>query len=329
MYISSAHASAVMDDPAGIVWIVGAETHNSAAGMDNSVFRFDVADGLFKRQYTKDAWPGEYRVGADGILWANAAKTRPWAMHTFRRTRFIPATEEVEIVYNADEHAYWSTSIQEGAITQAANVSPIWYYNVRTGAWRADASGSRSAFVKLDYAHPVAYAPGYGWYCIGDTFMYRLNESGALTSTNLSGLINGGYHSAMYVRSGELVKVGGHTINTGSLYSRTPLDNPTASTRYLISSFAALSGHSMENTASVMMPDGRILIFPTRTADNLCRPMVIDVAANTVTATGDSIPVTSSSSLSFRAVWSTTHNCAIWITGRVASTVRAYAYRLP
>ena len=329
LYNSSAHASAVMDEAAGIVWIVGAETHNSTTGMDNSVYRFDIADGLFKRQYTKDTWPGEYRVGSDGILYANAAKTRPWAMHTFRRTRFIPATEEIEVIYNPDEHAYWNTAIQEGATTQANNVSAFWYYNVRTGTWRNDASGSRSTFAKQEYANGTVYVPGYGWYTIGDTWMRRLDESGAYTSTNLAGLINGNYHNALYLRSGELVKVGGHLATTGNLYSRTPLDNPTASTKYPLADYAALSGHSMENTATVQMPDGRILLFPTRTADNLCRPMVLDVGANTVTATGDSIAVTSTNSLSFRVVWSETHNCAIWVTGRVAGIVRAYAYRMP
>ena len=331
MYISSAHAGAVMDDAAGILWIFGAETHNSASGMDNSVFRFDIADGLFKRQYAKNAWPGEYRVGADGILYADSAKTRPWAMHTFRRMRFIPATEEIEVIYNPDDHAYWSTSIVEGATTQVNNVSAFWYYNVRTGLWRTDATGGRSSFAKQESANGTVYAPGYGWYTIGDTWMRRLDEAGNYTSTNLSGLINGNYHNALYVRSNELVKVGGHLATTGNLYSRTPLDAPASSTKYALAGYPALSGHSMENTASVQMPDGRFLIFPTRIADNAMRPMVLDIDANTVTPTGDSITISAANinSLSFRIGWSTAHNCAIWITGKVGGIVRAYAYRLP
>ena len=326
MYVSSAHASAVMDDAAGIVWIVGAETHNSAAGMDNAVFRFDVADGLFKRQYTKSPWPGEYRVDAAGILWADAAKTKPWAMHTFRRTRFIPATEEIEILYNPEDHAYWSGAIQEGAITAVNNVSAFWYYNVRTGAWRHDPAGQRSQMSRAAFAAGTCFVPGFGWYAIDGTFLHRLTEAGVYSTTPVSGLINGKIHSALYLRDGELIKVGGEGT-TGTLYSRTPLGNPAASTKYDISAYAALAGHEMSNTASVQMPDGRFLIFPARTSDNQMRPMILDVGANTVTHTGHSLTITNLTSLSFRAVWSVAHSCAIWITGKEDGTVRALAYR--
>lgn len=329
MYISSAHAGAVMDNAADIMWIFGAETHNSTSGMDNSVFRFDIADGLFKRQYTKSAWPGEYRVGADGILYADSAKTRPWAMHTFRRMRFIPATEEIEVLYDPHEHAYWDTPIVEGATTQIGNISAFWYYNVRTGLWRNDPSGQRSQMSRAAFAHGTTFVPGFGWYAIDGSFMHRLTESGVYSTTPVAGLINGNIHSALYHKDGELIKIGGDQATAGNLYSRTPISNPSSSTKFSIASFPALSGHSMENTASVQMSDGRFLIFPTRTSDMLCRPMILDVSANTVVATGDSIAVTSSSSLSFRIVWSTTYNCAIWVTGRVAGIVRAYAYRLP
>ena len=326
LYVSSAHASAVMDDAAGIVWIVGAETHNSASGMDNSVFRFDLADGLFKRQYAKSAWPGEYRVDAAGILWADAAKTRPWAMHTFRRTRYIPAAEEVEILYNPEDHAYWSGAIQEGAISAVDNVSAFWYYNVRTGAWRNDPAGQRSQMARAAFAAGTCFVPGFGWYAIDGTFLHRLTEAGVYSTTPVSGLINGKIHSALYHWDGELIKVGGEGT-TGTLYSRTPLGNPAASTKYDISAYAALAGHEMSNTASVQMPDGRYLIFPARTADNQMRPMVLDVGANTVTPTGHSLTITTLTNLSFRAVWSVAHNCVIWITGKEDGTVRAYAYR--
>jgi hypothetical protein len=243
--------------------------------------------------------------------------------------RFIPATEEIEVLYDPNEHAYWSTSIQEGATTQVNNLSAFWYYNVRTGQWRADANGQRSSMARSAFACGTCFVPGFGWYAIDGTFMHRLSEAGVYSTTNVSGLVNGNIHSALYHKSGELIKIGGDQATAGSLYSRTPISNPSASSRFTIASFAELTGHSMENTASVQMADGRFLIFPTRTADNLCRPMILDVDANTVTATGHSIAVTSSSSLSFRIVWNTTYNCAIWVTGKVAGVVRAYAYRLP
>jgi hypothetical protein len=176
------------------------------------------------------------------------------------------------------------------------------------------------------FAHGPCFVPGFGWYAIDGAFLYRLTEAGAYSTTPVSGLVNGKIHSALYHWDGELIKVGGEGT-TGTLYSRTPIGNPAASTRYDISTFAALAGHEMSNTASVQMPDGRYLIFPARTSDNLMRPMILDVGANTVTPTGHSLAITNLTSLSFRIAWSTAHNCAIWITGKEDGTVRAYAYR--
>lgn len=328
LYVSSAHASAAMDDAAGIVWIFGAETHNLASGMDNSVFRFDITDGLFKRQYAKSPWTGEYRIDAAGILWADAAKTKPWAMHTYRRMRYIPAQEELEVLYDAYEHAGIFTHVQEGAIAAVDNVSTFWYYSVRDGTWRHDPTGQRSQMARAAFSHGTTFVPGWGWYAIDGTFVHRLTEAGAYSTQNVSGLINGKIHSALYHQDGELIKIGGEGT-TGALYSRTPVANPAASTKYDISAYAALSGHEMSNTASVQMPDGRYLIFPTRTADNQMRPMVLDVTANTVTPTGHALTIVNLTSLSFRAVWSVAHNCVIWITGKEDNTVRAYAYRMP
>jgi hypothetical protein len=294
--------------------------------MDNSVSRFDISDGLFKRQYTKSPWTGEYRIDAAGILWADAAKTRPWAMHTYKRMRFIPATEELEVLYDAYEHAGIFSHVQEGAITAVNNVSAFWYYNVRTGAWRHDPAGQRSQMSRAAFAAGTCFVPGFGWCAIDGTFLHRLTEAGVYSTTPVSGLINGKIHSALYLRDGELIKVGGDGT-TGTLYSRTPIGNPSASTKYDISSFAALSGHEMSNTASVQMPDGRFLIFPARTSDNQMRPMILDVGANTVTPTGHSLTITTLTNLSFRAVWSVAHSCAIWITGKEDGTVRALAYR--
>jgi hypothetical protein len=178
------------------------------------------------------------------------------------------------------------------------------------------------------FAAGTCFVAGFGWYAIDGTFLHRLTEAGVYSTTNVAGLINGKIHSALYHWDGELIKVGGEGT-TGTLYSRTPLGNPAASTKYDISAYAALAGHEMSNTASVQMPDGRYLIFPTRTADNQMRPMVLDVGANTVTPTGHSLTIANLTSLSFRAVWSVAHNCVIWITGKEDSTVRAYAYRMP
>ena len=336
LYNSSAHSGAVMDNAAGIVWIFGAETHagsNGQTGMDNSVFRFDIADGLFKRQYPRDTWRGDYRIGADGILYANAAKTRPWAMHTYRRMRYIPATEEIEVIYDAFEHSYWSIAplpIQEGAIAPVDNVSAFWYFNVRSGTWRADPAGQRSQMSRAAFAHGTCFVPGFGWYALDGSFLYRLTEAGVYSTTPVAGLVNGKIHSALYHWDGELIKIGGEPAS-GTLYSRTPLGNPALSSKFDVSAYAALAGHSMENTASVQMPDGRYLLFPTRTADNQLRPMVLDVGANTVTPTGHALTVDAGriTSLSFRAVWSVAHNCVLWITGKEDGTVRAYAYRMP
>ena len=153
-----------------------------------------------------------------------------------------------------------------------------------------------------------------------------MSDAGVYSGTNLFNLININYHSAIYTVGSNLIKVGGNVASGGWLYSKTPISNPTGSTRYAQADYAELSGHSMANVASVLMPDNRILIFPVRTSDMQCRPMILDTSANTLTSTGHSITVTSSTIYDFRIGWSTTYNCAIWITDRMSGT-RAYAYR--
>lgn len=323
-YRSHAHGAGVWDNARETMWFFGANTHNIEADMDNAVYGWRASDGLFIKHYDADPSSGYY-MDAAGVYWASASKQRPWGMHTFRRMRYIPSTNEIEVVYDANEHAYVAPIAEVPGQTSAGRVPPFWYYNVLTGVWRNATFGQSASFVGEYFSYPVGYDATYGWFTTDGSFWKGLSNAGVLTSTSVSGKANSQYHSYMHVHNGVAYQVGGNASTY--LYSKHPLNNIAGSVRYTSASYPALTGKVIDNMPSVKMPDGRILIFPTNTGGTILHAMILDPVANTVTDTGFTVDgVDGSTTYDFSADWSAANNCAILLLHRF-SPDRIYAFR--
>ena len=316
----SAHAGSVWDDARQTMWIFGAETHKTQ--MDNAVYGWRASDGLFVKHYDADPSSG-YRMDAAGIYWSSAEKIRPWAMHTYRRMRMVPGTDEFEVMYDPYEHASFTPPVFENPAHKVANRAPaIWYYNVVTGKWRHTTFGSSVKMVRASYTYPGGYDPVHGWFTGDGSTWKRLSPAGVYSTASVSGKSNGQYHSYMFVRDGIAYRVGGNANTT--LYSRHPLSSITLSKKFLVSEFPQLAGFTIANMASAMMGDGRIVIFPTKGSE--MHPMVLDPVANTLTPTGHFLAGMEKPTLyELAAEWSPSLNAVILMSRRAGS--RLYAYR--
>lgn len=303
------------------MWIFGAETHKTA--MDNAVYGWRASDGLFVKHYDADPSSG-YLMDAAGIYWSSAEKVRPWAMHTYRRMRMVPGTDEFEVVYDPYEHASFTPPVFENPAHTVANRAPaFWYYNVVTGKWRHQTFGSSSKMVRASYIFPVGFDPVHGWFTGDGSTWRRLSLNGTFSTASVSGKSNPQYHSYMFVRNGVAYSVGGNANTT--LYSSHPLSNITLSKKFAVASYPQLAGYSVINMASVMMPDGRIVIFPTKVSET--HAMILDPVANTVTQTGHFFTgMDKPGSYELAAEWSSAHNAVILVSRRF-SVSRVYAYR--
>lgn len=316
----SSHAGSVWDEARQTMWIFGAETHKTK--MDNAVYGWRASDGLFVKHYDADPSSG-YRMDASGIYWSSAAKIRPWAMHTYRRMRMVPGTDEFEVVYDPYEHASFTPTVFENPAHTVANRAPaIWYYNVVTGKWRHRTFGSSVKLVRASYTFPVGYDPVHGWFTGDGSTWKRLSTSGVYSTVGVSGKSNGQYHSYMFVKDGIAYRVGGNANTT--LYSRHPLAAISTSKKFYVANYPQLAGFTIANMASAMMGDGRIVIFPTKGSE--MHPMILDPVANTLTATGHFMPGMEKPTLyELAAEWSPSLDAVILMSRRAGS--RLYAYR--
>jgi hypothetical protein len=310
------------------MWIFGAETHATESGMDNAMYRWDSSDGLFKRMYAKSAWPGEYRVGSDGILYADAAYTKPWAMHTYPRIRFVEATKEIEVAYNPHSHAYWTTSLQDGATDQAGSTPPLWYYSTVTGTWRhSAATADIASYVNGDNICGSCHVDGVGLLTLGDTYARKLSDTGVYSSQNVYNNVNTAYHNHLFYlpTAGLVVKFGG---NSGTFVASVhDASNLASSALRYPGDYAALSGYTLANNNAVLMPDERIMFLATG-VDSRNYAFIFDPVANTVTATGESFGPQANANYDFKSAWSVEHDCAIFLTHRMGAAAEIYAYRI-
>lgn len=322
VYRKSAHAGTAWDEARQTMWIFGAETH--VTNMDNAVYGWRASDGKFVKHYDADPVSG-YRMDANGVYWSSAAKNRPWAMHTYRRMRMVPGTDEFEVMYDADDHAMMDPpTFENPAQTDADRVPPVWYYNVVTGAWRAKTFAESAKMVSsMYYPYPLAYDEQYGWLSGNGSTWESLSPDGAYRTVSVSGKSNGQQHSYMFVKNKVAYRVGGAGETT--LYSRHPLANIAGSTKHLKSEFPALAGFDIKDMASAMMPDGRIVIFPVQSG--AMHAMILDPEAKTVTATGHVLTGLDKPGLyDLAAEWSTAHGAVILLSRRFTGS-NVYGYR--
>lgn len=316
----SPHAGSVWDNARQTMWVFGSETH--ATDMDNAVYGWRASDGQFVKQYDADPATG-YRMDPQGVYWSSAAKNRPWAMHTFRRLRWVEASNEIEVMYDPNEHSGITPIFENPAQTINNRVTPIWYYNVVNNTWRNQVFGDAAKFPSAAYVFPSAYDPTYGWFTDDGAWWYRLTPAGVYSTTSVFGKANYQYQSYLHLSNGVAYKVGGH--DNPILYSRHPLANLDASAKFDSAAYPALAGFATANMASVLMPNGKIIIFPSKGAET--HAMILDPVANTVTATGHSFGGMDQPGVyDLAAEWSPAHNAAILLSRRFANN-RVYAYR--
>lgn len=321
-YRPSIHGSAVWDNTRQTLWIFGSETHTT--DMDNAVYGWRASDGLFIKHY--DADPStDYRMDPNGVYWASSAKKRPWAMHTYRRMRYVDGTDEFEVLYDPLEHAYITPIFENPAHTVADRVPPIWYYNVVKGTWRHVNFGSSASMVKAAYTYPIGYDASYGWFASNGSTWFRLSPEGVYSTQSVSGKANSQYHAGMLSHNGVAYHVGGN--DEIYLYARHPLSNIAGSTRFTKSSYPALAAMSIKNMASVLMANGHILVFPTSSAGTVMHAMKLDPENNILTDTGFTISgLDGTTNYEMMCDWSDVHNCAILLLHRF-SPDRIYAFR--
>lgn len=317
---ASSHAGSVWDGANGVLWSFGAESHGF--NMHNAVFGWRASDGKFLQMYHETP-KATYRMASDGTYWADEEHTKPWAMHTYRRLRFRADTSEIEVMYDPEVHAGVAPIFEQAGQTTGLRVARIWLYNVKTGTWRHESFGQTAAFVGINAAFPVGYSPGYGWFTQNGAQWYRLTEAGVMSTSSVYNKSSAQYHSYMHVRDGVAYQVGGNASTL--LYARHPLDNLANSTKYASSLYPALAGVTTNNCPSVMMPDGRILVFGTNAA-GAYQAFILDPISNTVTDTGHVGPTLAVGNYDLAAEWSPEYRCAI-ILSRRFNPNRIYAYR--
>lgn len=316
----SPHAGSAWDNTRRTLWVFGAETHGT--DMDNAVYGWRASDGLFIKQYEADDKAG-YRMDGDGVYWSSAAHTRPWAMHTFRRLRWVAESNEIEVMYDPDEHAYVTPIFEVAGQTTANRAPAVWYYNVVTGAWRAAKFGQSTKFPAAASIFPMLKHPTYGWFADNGATWYRMTPEGVFSTASVFGKANYQYQSYMHLVGDIAYKVGGH--DKVILYAKHPINNLDASVKYLTSEYPALNGYDTTNMASVLMPNGKIILFPAKGTET--HAFILDPVANTVTATGHfftgmDVPA----NYDLAAEWSPAHNAAVLLSRRFA-TNRVYGYR--
>lgn len=330
-YSPQGHAGSVWDEARQIMWIYGGDTHGSTTGMNNGVYRWDVSDGLFKRQRAPDPFPGEYLVTPDGYLYADAAMTRPWATHSYRQMVWVPETREIMVLADAGDHTN-GEGLTPGPTAWTDRKKPIWRFETRTGLWRMEphTSAARSLITGMT-GSSVIYAPGTGYFRINAPWIRKLSEDFQTYQTwNVSGQLSARYHDYGHFVDGLAIKFGGGVSSESRLCSITPVSNPAASYPELLADFAVLSGWSILNNWSALMDDGRILFgVQSEATPYVQAAMIYDPALRTVVDTGHRLPGETSgvTTYTLKAEWSSLHQCAIFVTVRFGGNNRVYAMR--
>lgn len=293
------HMGAVYMPSQDGVWFFGNETHSSEAAYNNSAYHLDLADGKVYRDYTADAFPGDYRIDANGICWANTAKTRPWGQHAFRQMGAVSSTEFV-LAYPTPSHAnlfFGSpptyTPTYEGGFTIATYKDALWYYNVATATWRVDSASAASANTAgiMGTGYGIVYSPTRGTLMGTPGDAWRELNITTFARESSSATVSGGSFNACAIELDDgnvLVGVGGDTANT-NVFSIVDPDAPGSFTN--VAKPGSLSAYSFQNTGWVKTGTGKIVGFVKDTTNNQLRAVIWDPADSSWTDTGHTLSV--------------------------------------
>lgn len=332
-YAMQGHAGSVWDSARNCMWIFGADTHTS--DMWNAVYRWDAKDGLVKRQYASDA-VGGYHVTTDGYPYANAANSRPWAMHTFRCMWYDDTTKELGVAMNSFEHAGITPKFDGSAFDVDTGKKPMWMFNTVTGTWRMWDQGETSAYNKVVVmGAPVTYHKGIGWVRWVAPYADKLSESGVRSNVNLWGKMQPGIQQFAHKYGSKVVLMGGDQGDIG-LFSKHDMGDLEGSSAYFtIAEFPVLSGWSLKNFNSALDPaTGKIVFVARKPATGEIRAFVLDwdKATPTVTDTGYSFGtgISADTRYQLKAEWCSKYNCALFVLNVVggATTDRVYGVRI-
>lgn len=307
------HAGSSYDPSRNVIWMFGAETHNTVGQFQNSPLYFDVATGKINQCIYDDNFQGDYNVDADGYLWANADRTRPWGMHVYRAMYYNNATKELEVYYDSYSHSgYWPPS---APIAASARKAPIWYFNTNTYQWRTEWSAAIDEFVVKNTTNAATRVAGRGFYSIVSAGVMHLTEDKSSLSIE-SSPHNNRYHNYIFNHQNLLISFGGGVASATSLCSVHDLDDVPSSYVVMLSEFGVLSGWDITNQWSVHMGGGQILFGARRTADAMQGAFIFNVNNRTVTFTGHTYgpEVKPVSAYSMMAEWIPSQNCAVIIS---------------
>lgn len=318
------HSGSAWDEARQRIWVFGAETHGTAQ-MDNSVYSWDANTGLCYRMYNRDPATGDYHILANGMMYADAAETHPWASHTFRNLWYDAATKEIGVFMDPQQHAYaesWSP-LPTGISYIGSRKLPIWYYNTTTGTWRSQHTTAAQSFCSPELGSGSVRSPGDGWWRVSGSNLTHLSENtNTITDYSIFGkLTNVLIQSYPHIVSTDKLVVIGGTGSSGNLGYVCDLANPAGGDHHMISisSFPALTGWSTENMWSVKMTNGKILFGGYQASPQQVGAFVFDWNNGSPTVTDTGYRLSASAGTNYyelRAEWSVKHNCAFIMSVR-------------
>lgn len=320
------------------MWFFGAETHGNVNNYANSPWHIDLDTGNLYRDHAHSAFPGEYRIDAAGVPWADAAKTKPWATHAMRHmTR--TSTDEWVLAYSTRQHEYYfdtNNPVYEGAIEKANYTQGLWFYNTASGTWRFEGGGASNANLKGFNAESVGrgvvYSSARGsimgnmagtWKELNLTTFARESSSPSITASGVNSY-------AILLDDGRvIVDIGGTQGNT-TLCAIVDPTAPASFTTIAKADVAVLSGYSCVHTAWAKLGDGRVVGFAKDLANGQLRAVIFDPTDDSWTDTGHTLSVTATGAADslywLMCDWADEFGCVI-LANNFGGTRRVWAYK--
>jgi hypothetical protein len=325
------HSGACWDEERQCLWTFGAETHGVVRDYDNSMFAFDLRDGLFKKMNDTTVGTSTYIINEEGHLWANDDETLPWAVHTYDRLHYDAQTRQIHIMMDGWFHAS-VTPIQKGSITLADRKFSLWIYDTVAKTWSIRWSPSIDSFNSINvHLFGAGYSDTHGWFGLSSNGLSgrRLTNDDQFIQVFLSGKINSRMHSQVFFMGDTAVIFSKDTTATGVLASFHPIDDLTNSYVKNIEEFPVLSGWVVTNKQAFPIDNTRFL-FIAQNNSNQIGAFVYDITTHTITDTGHRIDgyTEGFGSYNFRGAWSKALNAAVLFFNWTSEPLRAYLLRL-
>lgn len=331
------HMSSVYMPARRAMYFFGAETHENPANYPNSPYHLDLDTGAMYQDLAHSPCPGEYRIDATGIPWADAAHSRPWGQHGMRHvTRY--SADEWLIAYSTLGHANYfgsNPAIYEGAYNKTNYRQAIWFYNTRTLQWRYEDGGALNAnvsgFLSDAQGYGVVYSAARGsimsnlagqWKELNLATFARESSSPSLTANQYNSF-------SILLDSGIVMTGAGGDSGDTTLFDLVNPSSPGSFTSVLKSSVPMLSGYTIAETAWVKTALGNVLLFAKDAALNQLHVFIYAPGTGTWTDTGHTLTVGSEGMGTrywFNADWADDFGCVI-LASNINSTLTVWAYK--